>query len=362
MTLAPASIPSPPIEWSSFTVGPFTFHVYALIIVVGMIVAMFWTNRRMVARGAEPWVLIDIAIPAVILGLLGARLYHVATHPADYFYEGAEWWRVFAIWEGGNAIIGALIGGAIGAYIACRIKGIRFLSFADALVPGLLLAQAIGRLGNWFNQELFGWPTDLPWGLEVLSTNSAIPEGLPAGTLFHPTFLYELLWNLIGVAVILLLERVFRLRWGKALAVYLIWYGLGRMVIESIRLDYSEVIFGMRSNVFGALLMVILGVVVFAVQTRKHKDPETSVYVDGHIWTEEEPDVASKEAAADEASNAAESDSEKDAAEPDSEESEADESDAEKADTDDSDADDPDVEDSDAEDSDAEESSAQSKN
>lgn len=306
MTLAPASIPSPPIEWSSFTIGPFTFHVYALIIVLGMIVAMIWTNRRMVARGAEPWVLIDIAIPAVIVGLLGARLYHVATHPADYFYEGAEWWRIFAIWEGGNAIIGALIGGAIGAYIACRIKGIRFLSFADALVPGLLLAQAIGRLGNWFNHELFGWPTDLPWGLEILSTNSAIPEGLPAGTLFHPTFLYELIWNLIGVAVILLLERAFRLRWGKALAVYLIWYGLGRMFIESIRLDYSEIILGMRSNVFGALLMVVLGIVLFVVQTRKHKEPEVSVYADGHLWTEEESAPTAGEAAAE--------DSEKDAA------------------------------------------------
>ncbi|MDJ1371087.1 prolipoprotein diacylglyceryl transferase [Gulosibacter molinativorax] len=288
MTLAPASIPSPPIEWSSFTVGPFTFHVYALIIVVGMIVAMIWTNRRMVARGAEPWVVIDIVIPTVILGLLGARLYHVFTHPADYFYEGAEWWRVFAIWEGGNAIIGALIGGAIGAYFACRFKGIRFLSFADALAPGLLLAQAIGRLGNWFNHELFGWPTDLPWGLEILSTNPAVPEGLPAGTLFHPTFLYELLWNLLGVAVILILERMFRMRWGKTIAVYLIWYGLGRMAIESIRVDYSEVILGMRSNVFGALVMVVIGVVLFIVQTRKHKEPELSVYGDGHVWTETE--------------------------------------------------------------------------
>lgn len=309
MTLAPASIPSPPIEWSSFTVGPFTFHVYALIIVFGMIVAMIWTNRRMVARGAEPWVLIDITIPTVILGLLGARLYHVATHPADYFYAGADWWRVFAIWEGGNAIIGALIGGAIGAYIACRVKGIRFLSFADALAPGLLLAQAIGRLGNWFNHELFGWPTDLPWGLEILSTNGAIPEGLPAGTLFHPTFLYELIWNLIGVGLILVLERFFRMRWGKTLALYLIWYGVGRMMIESIRLDYSEIILGMRSNVFGALVMVIIGVVLFVVQTRKHHSPETSVYVDGHIWTEE-TDSATPDGDAPETPKAAEDASE----------------------------------------------------
>ncbi|SJM53541.1 prolipoprotein diacylglyceryl transferase [Gulosibacter sp. 10] len=290
MNPAPASIPSPPIEWSFFEIGPFVFHVYALIIVVGMILAIWWTNRRMVARGAEPWALIDIAFPAVLLGLLGARLYHVATHPADYFFEGAELWRIFAIWEGGNAIIGSLIGGAIGAYIACRIKGIRFLSFADAAAPTILAAQAIGRLGNWFNQELFGWPTDLPWGLEIPASNPAVPSGLPADTLFHPTFLYELLWNLLGVALIIFLERCFRLRWGKTLALYLVWYGLGRMMIESIRLDYSEIILGLRSNVFGALVMVLIGVVLFVVQTRRHKLPETSVYADGHVWSERDED------------------------------------------------------------------------
>ncbi|MGO1544905.1 MAG: prolipoprotein diacylglyceryl transferase [Gulosibacter sp.] len=315
MNLAPASIPSPPLDWASFSIGPFTFHVYALIIVVGMVVAMVWTNRRMVARGAEPWVLIDIVIPAVLLGLLGARLYHVFTHPGDYFYEGAEFWRIFAIWEGGNAIIGALIGGAIGSYIACRVKGIRFLSFADAVAPGLLLAQAIGRLGNWFNHELFGWPTDLPWGLEIPPTNAAIPEGLPAGTLFHPTFLYELIWNVIGVLLILVLERFFRMRWGKTLAVYLIWYGIGRMMIESIRLDYSEVILGMRSNVFGALVMVIIGLVLFVVQTRRFPKTELSVYADDHVWTEE-----SEEAAEASESNAkSEDDNEADTPENDSE-------------------------------------------
>lgn len=279
--MAPLSIPSPPLEWSSFSLGPLSIHTYALVIVAGIIVALLWTNRRLVRRGAEPWVVIDVVIWAIPLGLVGARFYHVFTHPADYFYEGAELWRVFAIWEGGNAIIGALIGGAIGVLIGCRLVGMRFLSFADAVAPPLLLAQAIGRIGNWFNHELFGWPTDLPWGLEIESTNAAWPGGLPAGTLFHPTFLYELLWSLLGVGVLVLLERMFRMRWGKTLAVYFIWYGVGRMVIESIRVDYSEVVLGLRSNVFGALCLVLIGIALFAVQSVRHHDPEPSVYRPG---------------------------------------------------------------------------------
>ncbi|RRJ87266.1 prolipoprotein diacylglyceryl transferase [Gulosibacter macacae] len=293
---APASIPSPPLEWASFTVGPFTFHAYALIIVAAIIIATWWTNKRMTARGGEPWIVIDIVIPAVLLGLLGARLYHVFTHPADFFYEGAEWWRVFAIWEGGNAIIGALIGGAIGAYFACRFRGVRFLAFADAVAPAILLAQAIGRLGNWFNHELFGWPTNLPWGLEIPATNPAFPAGLPAGTLFHPTFLYELIWNLIGVGLIVLLGRMFRLGRGRTLAIYLIWYGLGRMMIESIRVDYSEIVLGMRSNVLGALIMVLIGIGLM-IWSLRQRDTDVSIYTDDHVWSEE--DESDRDAATD---------------------------------------------------------------
>lgn len=276
-----AGIPSPPIEWNSFSIGPLTIHWYAIIIVIGIVVATIWTNARLTKRGGEPWVVIDIALWAVVLGLLGARLYHVFTHPADYFYEGANLWAVFFIWEGGNAIIGALIGGAVGVAIACRNTGIRFWSFADALAPGLLTAQAIGRLGNYVNNELFGQPTDLPWGLQIDPSMPTIPAGLPEGTLFHPTFLYEMLWNLVGVALILILERMFRMRWGKTIAVYFIWYGLGRMWIEALRVDYSEIILGMRSNILGALVLVIVGVALFIVQLRRHPEPELSVYQPG---------------------------------------------------------------------------------
>ncbi|MFD2673873.1 prolipoprotein diacylglyceryl transferase [Gulosibacter bifidus] len=301
----PQSIPSPPAELATLSLGPVTIHMYALVIVLGILISVWWTNRRMVAKGGEPWVIIDIAMPAVLMGLLGARLYHVFTHPGDYFYEGADWWRIFAIWEGGNAIIGALIGGALGAYAICRVKGIRFLSFADAAAPTILFAQAIGRIGNWFNHELFGWPTDLPWGLEIESTNPAIPAGIPADTLFHPTFLYELIWNLIGVALILLAERMFRMGWGKTMGLYFLWYGIGRMMIESIRLDYSEIVFGMRSNVFGALVLALIGLAVIIVQSRRHPEPAPTVYTDGRTWAEidgvEDEPAAGKPAEADDA-------------------------------------------------------------
>ena len=137
-------------------------------------------------------------------GIIGARFYHVLTHPDDYFGPGKNVWNPFepgsiwAIWEGGVAIFGSLIGGALGVYIGCRFAGLRFWSVADAIAPGLLVAQALGRLGNWFNQELFGLPTDLPWGLEIDRPNAAIPTGIGDDVLFHPTFLYELIWNLVG--------------------------------------------------------------------------------------------------------------------------------------------------------------------
>ncbi|CAG7845542.1 Prolipoprotein diacylglyceryl transferase [Pseudoclavibacter triregionum] len=278
--LAPRSIPSPPLEWSVLHLGPVTIHTYALCIVAGIVLATLWTNHRLTKRGGEPWVVIDIILWAIPLGLLGARLYHVVTHPGDFFYQGADPMRIFYIWEGGNAIIGALLGGAVGAWIGCRLAKIRLLSFADALAPAMLLAQAVGRLGNWFNHELYGWPTDLPWGLEIERSNPAYPSGLPAGVLFHPTFLYEMIWNLIGIGIILLAERMFRMRWGRAFALYLIWYGLGRIWIESIRLDYSEIVLGLRSNVLGALVLVLVGAALLWWQSRRHPEPETSILLE----------------------------------------------------------------------------------
>jgi prolipoprotein diacylglyceryl transferase len=291
---APLSIPSP--EWSYFDLGPFRIHAYALCILAGIVAATIMTSMRLTKRGAEPGIVLDIILWAVPLGIIGARIYHVLTHPGDYFYAGADLLRTLYIWEGGNAIFGALLGGAVGAFIGCRMTGIRFWTFADALAPGMLLAQAMGRLGNWFNHELYGLPTTLPWGLEISSDNPAFPVGLPEGTLFHPTFLYEIIWNVLGVAVILFLERKMTLRWGKAFAVYLIWYGLGRSFFEAIRVDPSEMFLGVRTNIWAAWVAIALGIVIFIVQSRRHTGVEISPYVPGREWSAADADIESDNA------------------------------------------------------------------
>jgi prolipoprotein diacylglyceryl transferase len=286
-----SSIPSPTV--SSFTLGPVTVHYYALFILAGIIIATVVTAGRMKARGMEAGAAIDIAIWAVPFGIIGGRLFHVFTHSNDYFGEGKDWLSMFKLWEGGLAIYGALIFGVLGAYIGSQVDikigkkviipsaGIRFLSFADALVPGLLAAQALGRWGNYFNVELFGEPTDLPWGLEVPAFKSDWIVGLPPGTLFHPTFLYESLWSLVGVAVLLLLEQRLNLRWGRMFGLYLIWYSTGRFFIESMRLDPSDVILGLRTNQWSAILGFLVGLGIIVYQNSRHSGQEITGYLEG---------------------------------------------------------------------------------
>lgn len=278
----PLSIPSPPPAFAQFQIGPFLIHTYAICILVGIVAAVIITQRRLSKRGAESGIVIDIILWAVPLGIIGARIYHVVTHGSDYFYPGANLWNVFAIWDGGNALYGSLLGGAVGAFIGCRIAGIRFWSFADALAPGMLVAQSIGRLGNWFNHELFGVPTTLPWGLQIETTNVNFPVGLPASTLFSPLFLYEIIWDMIGVAIVLFFARKYSLQWGRVFGVYLIWYGLGRSWLESIRIDpTSDVFLGIPANVWASFVAVILGIILLVVQGRRHPGLEPSVYVVG---------------------------------------------------------------------------------
>ena len=277
-----ASIPSPSISF--FDVGPLRIHIYALCIIAGIIIAVLWTNARLTKRGAEPWVVIDIALLAVPLAIITARIYHVLTHWSFYFGEGKNPLSALFIWEGGIAIYGALIGGAVGAWLGCRWTGIRFWTFADALAPGLLLAQAIGRFGNWFNQELFGLPTDVPWGLEIDYPNAAWPIGLPEGTLFHPTFLYEVVWNTLGVLFLVWVGRRFTLQWGRLFGLYLVWYSAGRIVWESIRIDPSDIFLGLRTNVWAAIFGVVVGFAIFFVQKRRHPGLEPSPYVSGREW------------------------------------------------------------------------------
>ena len=307
----PLSIPAPdpalkgfsiPVgEWlhSVIPATPATYalnvYTYALCILLGIVVATMLTSRRLTARGAEPGIVLDIALPTVLLGIAGARFYHVITHPNDYFGDGKNPISSLYIWEGGLAIFGGLIFGALGVYIGCRLTGVRFWSFADALVPGLLLAQAFGRFGNYFNQELYGLPTNLPWGLEVRDPQTPIPVGLPADTLFHPTFLYESIWNVLGVIVLLVVGRKFSLQWGKLTALYLIWYGAGRIVWESIRVDPSEIFLGVRVNVWAAIGAIVVGIVIWVVQSRRHPGVEPSVYRPGREWVDPAAEVDSEE-------------------------------------------------------------------
>ncbi|MHA3684599.1 prolipoprotein diacylglyceryl transferase [Leucobacter sp. HY1908] len=279
--ILPLSIPSPDMQF--LQIGPLRIYYYALCIILGIVLAGIWTARRLGKRGGERGAVFDFLVWALVLGIIGARLYHVVTHWGDYFGPGKNPLDAFAFWQGGIAIFGALLGGAIGVLIASRITGVRFWSFADALVPGLLLAQAVGRLGNWFNHELFGGPTTLPWGLQISADNPAFPIGLPDGTLFHPTFLYEGLWNILGVIVLLAIERKLKPRWGTFFAMYLVWYGVGRAFTESLRVDPSLLFLGIRTNVLAALAAIVVGLVLFIVQRKRHVGIEKSVYLPGRM-------------------------------------------------------------------------------
>ncbi|TFD21512.1 prolipoprotein diacylglyceryl transferase [Cryobacterium sp. TMS1-13-1] len=289
-----ASIPSPDI--SSIQLGPFTLHFYALFILSGIIAAVSLTSRRLTRRGGQPGIVLDIALWTVPFGIVGGRLYHVVTHPNDYFFPGADLWKILFVWEGGLAIFGAVLFGGLGAFITCRRAGLRFLSFADALAPGMLLAQALGRLGNYFNQELYGAPTTLPWGLQIDPMMSpAFPAGLPADTLFHPLFLYEMLWNLAGVIIILLADRQFNLRWGRALGLLLIIYGTGRTWLESLRIDPTEfLLYGLKINMVTAMLIALIGLVLIVVQSRRHPEVEASLYLPGREWSPESTPVGQR--------------------------------------------------------------------
>ena len=273
------AIPSPDVSY--IELGPLRIHFYALFILTGIILALVLTESRLKARGAESGIALDISLWAIPLGILGGRFFHVVTHPNDYFFPGADLLAVFRIWEGGLAIYGALIFGAAGAAIGARSAGIKFTSYLDAVAPGVLLAQAIGRWGNYFNNELFGIPTDLPWGLQIDSSNPAYPAGLPEGVLFHPTFLYESIWSLAGVAALLAADQRFKLRWGKMFGLYLVYYSVGRIWIEAIRIDPSEIFLGLRINIWSAIVGIAIGLAVVVIQSRRHPGLEDSVYKPG---------------------------------------------------------------------------------
>lgn len=271
-----ASIPSP--SSSVWHLGPLPLRAYAFAIIIGIFVAAWLTARRWQERGGTADEVYDIAYWAVPFGIVGGRIYHVFSSPDAYFGEGGDPLKAFAIWEGGLGIWGAVAFGAVGAYIGCRRAGVRFGAFADALAPGLLIAQAIGRLGNWFNQELFGRATTLPWGLEISPEH--LPAGYASGTLFHPTFLYELLWNLAAAGLLIYLDRRFRLGHGRVFWLYVMFYTAGRLWIELLRIDTAETVLGLRLNVWTSIIVGLGALVAFLVVGRRGGGREATVYLD----------------------------------------------------------------------------------
>jgi len=241
--------------------GPIPLRGYALSILTGIVVAFFIGRRRWKKWGEDPAQLENIALVAIVAGIIGARIYWVIIEWQRYFGEGGTWYHVFYIWEGGLGIWGAITVGFLTGWLMCRHYKVPFLRLADAVAPAFLIAQGIGRLGNWWNQELYGVPSTLPWALEIDPAHRV--PGYELYSTFHPTFLYEMLWNFAGAAIILLVERRFRLGRGKVFALYIFTYATGRFLVELLRIDPVEVILGLRVNSWATLVGGLFGLGLF---------------------------------------------------------------------------------------------------
>jgi prolipoprotein diacylglyceryl transferase len=253
-----ASIPSP--SRGVWHLGPIPIRAYALCIIAGIIVAVLLTQRRWAARGGRAEDVVDVAMWAVPFGIVGGRLYHVITSPELYFAAGKQPIKALYIWDGGLGIWGAVALGALGAWIGCRRRGIKLPAFGDAAAPGLILAQAIGRLGNYFNQELYGAPTTLPWALQIDPAHR--PAETPDIGLYHPTFLYEALWCVGVFFVLIWAERRFSLGNGRLLALCIAGYTLGRLWVEALRIDHANRILGLRLNIWTSLIIFAAAVAI----------------------------------------------------------------------------------------------------
>jgi prolipoprotein diacylglyceryl transferase len=267
-----ASIPSP--GDSEIHLGPLPLRGYALCIIIGVFLAIWLGGRRWIERGGRPGTVADIAVWAVPSGLIGARIYHVVTDYQLYFDEGQDPVDALKIWDGGIGIWGAIAGGALGAWIACRRRGIALPPMADAVAPGIAFAQAIGRWGNWFNQELFGRPTSLPWAVEI---DPDRPGTVAGEATYHPTFLYESLWCLGVGALVIWADRRFRLGHGRAFALYVAAYTAGRFWIEALRVDEAHEFLGMRLNSWTSILVFAAAVAYLVISTRRLPGREETV-------------------------------------------------------------------------------------
>jgi prolipoprotein diacylglyceryl transferase len=270
-----ASIPSP--AQGVWHLGPVPVRAYALCIIAGIVVAVIVSGRRLEARGGgERSVLADVATWAVPFGLVGARLYHLATNPELYWGKnGSGTLAAFKIWDGGLGIWGGVLLGALGAYIAARRHGINFALLADSVAVGLPLAQGIGRWGNYFNQELYGRPTHLPWALHIDPAHR-LPQYANVA-LYQPTFLYESIWD-IGIAiVVIVLDRRLHLTRGRAFALYVMLYCAGRGWIEALRIDDAHRYLGLRLNDWTSVVVFLAALVFFVVRRPRPGDPDTAV-------------------------------------------------------------------------------------
>ncbi len=277
-----ATIPSPP--QGVWHLGPVPLRAYALCILVGIVIAVWWTVRRYAARGGVGDTVIDCAIAAVPAGIIGGRVYHVITDHERYFGEGKHWTDAFNITAGGLGIWGAVVLGGLAVWGVLKYKKLPLAPFADAVAPPILLAQAIGRLGNWFNQELYGGDSDAPWALEIyrrVTESGRVDnmDGVSDGTVIatvQPTFLYELVWNLLVVALLVWADRRFRLGGGRVFMLYVAGYTFGRFFIELIRTDPATTVFGdVRVNsVTSAVVFVVAVALFFWTRKRTRETPE----------------------------------------------------------------------------------------
>ncbi len=290
----PAVLPSP--TQGVWQLGPLPIRAYALAILAGIVVAIWLGDRRWRARGGQPGLVGDIAAWAVPFGIVGGRLYHVATSWQPYFGPGGRPVEALYVWQGGLGIWGAVALGTVGAWIGARRAGVLLPPLADALAPGVVIAQAIGRLGNWFNNELYGSATTLPWGLRIHEWDNATgqavrgADGRPVvlGT-FHPTFLYEALWNLGVAAVLIWADRRFRIGHGRVFALYVLLYTVGRFWIEALRVDPANEVFGLRLNLWTSVIVGLGALVYLVLSARLRPGRETSVVRPG-ATVDEGPD------------------------------------------------------------------------
>ncbi len=275
-----AYIPSP--ARGVWQLGPFPLRAYALCIILGIIVAIWWGERRWRARGGQPGAILDVAMFAVPFGLVGGRLYHVATDWQKYFGADGNPVDALKIYQGGLGIWGAVLLGGVGAWIGCRVYKIPLPALGDAVAPPILLAQAIGRLGNYFNQELYGRETDLPWGLEIYRRvgddgRLDMMNGASTGVvdkIVHPTFLYELLWNVLVVVLLVYVDKRFRIGHGRLFALYVAGYCFGRFFVELMRADEATKIAGIRINSFTSAVVFLGAIAYFVFATKGRETPE----------------------------------------------------------------------------------------